>query len=137
MGYRLYAKLRGAGGEYCFGKLFGYRTEREDASSNSLRYLYRNSSFREDYFKDEERTEGEILSEIASMFDSDFNFRIKVTKCEFLAFIMLYSIEAAERWRREGEEHERCLELMKAHLTHAVSLVSQESYYGEVILTWW
>lgn len=137
MGYRLYAKLRGAGGDYCFGKLFGYRTEREDASSNALRYLYKNSSLREDYFEDEgEQTEGEILSEIASMFESDFKFRIKVTKAEFLSFIMLYAIEAAERWRREGEEPERCLELMKVHMTHAVSLVSQESDYGEVILTW-
>lgn len=135
MGYRLYATLRGVGGQMCFGKLFGYRSEASDRSSKALHYLLDNSDMIETYFEDKEN-KTEIAAEVASMFDSDFRFRIKMVIPRFLCFIMLYSIEAAERWKAEGETPERYFGVMTHMLNLAVSLVSQKSDYYEVILEW-
>ena len=139
MGYRLYAHISGCSEEVCFGKLFGYRSEAADASSEALRYLLDNSDMIESYFEDTENKNG-IASEVASMFDSSFQFRVRMSKREFFLFMRLYSIEAAKRWKEEGESLERCLNLADDIRRKAFSLASPYSpnpdFSGEIILRW-
>ena len=140
MGYRLYAHISGDSNEVCFGKLFGYRSESADASSEALRYLLDNSDMIETYFEDAEK-KTEIASEIAFMFASSFQFRVRMSKRDFYGFMALYSKEAAKRWAEEGESLERCLNLVEDIRKKAFSLASPTSpnpdLSGQIILKWW